>query len=108
MSRHKMHERQLALDLEIGDDNTTPEQSQKTDRIDVQLTEMQKGSESWCQKILRQDLDFSDDVQFWHERANSWRALLGMQKDNVKNRGHCLRNAASANIQGAKDLPLFL
>ena len=29
MSRHKMHKRQLALDLEVGDDDTNPEQSKK-------------------------------------------------------------------------------
>ena len=104
MSRHKMCERQLALDLEIGDNDTSPEQSQKTDRLHVQLTETQSGSESRCQHILRPDLYFSNNVQFWHERAHTWRALLGMQKGEVKSRGHRLRNAASANIQGEKYL----
>ena len=53
-------------------------------------------------KDPRPDLNFSNDVQFWHERAHAWRALLGMQLGEVKHRGHCLRNAASANIQGVK------
>ena len=40
LSHHKMRERQLALDLEIGDDDTSPQQRQKTNQLDVQLTEM--------------------------------------------------------------------
>ena len=83
MSHHKMHKRQLALDLEKGDSDASPEQSQKTDQINVQLTEMQKRSESWCRKILRPDFDFSDNIQFWHERAHAWRALLGIQIGEV-------------------------
>ena len=67
------------------------------------MTEMQKRPERQCQKIMRPDLDFSDDVQLWHERANAWRALLSMQKGEIKHTGHCLRNAASASIQGAKE-----
>ena len=59
-----MRKRQLALGLEVEDGDTSPKQSQKLDRIDVQMTEMQKILERKCQKILRPDLDFSDEVQF--------------------------------------------
>ena len=59
-----MRKRQLALGLEVEDGDTSPKQSQKLDRIDVQMTEMQKRLERQCQKILRPDLDFSDEVQF--------------------------------------------
>ena len=59
-----MRKRQLALGLEVEDGDTSPKQSQKLDRIDVQMTEMPKRLERKCQKILRPDLDFSDEVQF--------------------------------------------
>ena len=102
MSRHKMSERQIALDLKVGDGDTAPEHSQKLDQIDVQMGEMQKGSERQYQKFQRPDLNFSDDVQFWHKRAHAWRALLGMQRGKEITEGTALETQLPQTFKGQR------
>ena len=69
----------------------------------MQTTEIQLHDECKYQKILKPDLDFSDNVNFWHKRVNAWRAPLNQKKGKVKHMGHCFRNTKSAGILGAKD-----
>ena len=43
-------------------------------------------------------------MNFWNERVNAYRALLNRKKGKVKHKGHCHRNAKSADIKGAMEL----
>ena len=107
--RHKLNERLDALDLEIGEKETlTKEQIQRFETIHMQTTEIQLHAKRKCRKILKPDLDFSNKVNFWHERVNAGRALLNQKKGKVKHMGHCFCNAKSAGIQGSKDMNKFL
>ena len=72
-----MKERLDKLGIDIGDKDTlTKEQTERFETIHKQTTEIQLHAERKCRKILKPDLDFSEEVNFWHERVNAWRALL--------------------------------
>ena len=69
------------LDLAIGDEERlTKEQTEQFETIHEQTTEIQLHAERKCRKIIKPDLDFSEEVNFWHERVNAWRALLRQKK----------------------------
>ena len=66
-----------------------------------QTTEIQLHAVRKCRKIINPDLDFSEEVNFWHERVNAWGALLNQKQGKVKHLGHCFRNDRSAGIPDA-------
>ena len=78
---NKLNERLDELDLEIEDNDTLiKEQTRQFETIHRQTTEIHLHAKHQCQNILRSDLDFSDKVNFWHERVNAWRAILNQRK----------------------------
>ena len=75
--RHKLRERLETLEIAIGDEERlTKEQTEQFETIHKQTTEIQFHAERKCRKIIKPDLDFSEEVNFWHARVNAWRALL--------------------------------
>ena len=102
---HKLREKLIQLDLEIGDDNSpSTEQISQMEAIHLQTTETMLNAERRCQRILKPDLEFSNEVKFWHERVNAWRALLNLHKGKVKHKGHCFLNAEAAGITDSQGL----
>ena len=70
VKRHKLKERLDDLDVNIGDnDRLTEEQIRRFETIHKQTTEIQLHAERKCRNILKPNLNFSDKVAFWHERA---------------------------------------
>ena len=100
--RHKLKERLDQLDVDMGNEAPTKEQIQRADGIFAQIAEIQLHAERKCRKILKPDLDFSSEVRFWHERVNAWRALANLKRGKVRHKGHCYRNARSADIKEPK------
>ena len=91
---HKLREKLIQLNLEIeNDDSPTTDQIYRTEVIHLQTTEIMLHAERKCRRILKTDLDFSNEVKFWHERVNAWRALLNLHQGKVKHKGHCFWNA---------------
>ena len=80
------------LELAIGDvERLTKDQTEQFETIHKQTTEIQLHAERKCRKIIKPDLDFSEEVNFWHERVNAWRALLKQKQGRVKHLGPCFR-----------------
>ena len=90
MTRHKMNERLDTLIEEIGDDKPSEDQRSRMERLDTQMTEIQKHAERVCRKILRPDLSFSPSVKFWFERVQAYRAMLKLKEGKIKHKGHCV------------------
>ena len=63
--RHKLRERLEKLDLAIGDEERlTKEQIEQFETIHKQTTEIQLHADRKCRKIIKPDLDFSEEVNF--------------------------------------------
>ena len=59
------------------------------EKLDKQMTEIQRHAEHKCRKILKPNLSFSEDVKYWHERVQAWTALINLKHGKVKHKGHC-------------------
>ncbi len=68
--KHKLRERLDQLDIKMGNEAPTRDQIRQADIIFEQVAEIQLHAKRKCCKILKPELDFSLEVQFWHERVN--------------------------------------
>ena len=82
MTVHKMEERLDALIMEIENNRPTPAQRQKMDTLDRQMVELQICAEKKCRKIIKPDLEFSPQVQLWHERMQAYKMLIRWKRVN--------------------------
>jgi hypothetical protein len=71
-----MEARLDALVEEIADDVPTPKQRAKMNTLDVQMVEFQRCAERQCRKIIKGDLEFSPQVQLWHESMQAYKMLI--------------------------------
>ena len=66
IQRHKLRERLEKLDLAKGDEERlTKEQTEQFETIHKQTTEIQLHVERKSSKIIKPDLDFSEEVNCW-------------------------------------------
>jgi hypothetical protein len=66
---HRIKERQSHINEATKDMFPVPEEYQlMSERLDVQVSEIQLHCESCCQMIHRPEYDFSPEVSLWHKR----------------------------------------
>jgi hypothetical protein len=80
------------------------EHSAATDKLDKQVTEIQRHCEKKCRKIYRGDAAFSVPIKVWNDRVQIYNRLLCMHEGRVHNIGTLCRLARKRGILRPRQL----
>ena len=73
--------------------------------LDKQMIELQRCAEKKCRKIIKPDLEFSPQVQLWHERMQAYKMLIGWKKGQSTS-SNIIRTALGKDILNPRQLTL--
>ena len=76
MSQNRMDDCLDKVLEEIANDKPTAAQQRRMDILDEKFVQLQKHAESKCRTILKADMVFSGPIKLWHERVQSYKALV--------------------------------
>ena len=104
MKIHNMDQRLNALEKEISNFKPTPDQERAMNNLDRKFMELQAHAERKCSNIIKPELQFIGTVKMWHERIQSYKALIRWKTGLTDNDSNTIRTALRRGIEDPRKM----